>query len=130
LELRWFRNLRPCLHPWIEITPRAGGNAEFYDFVTANRLNLNPTAYMIVERMHSREHTLGEIAAELADHFDKDERELLVAVVDVYKYLESHDETVHPCWRYVILYMQHLRQYFQDARNVFVQMFFRGLAGG
>lgn len=127
LELRCFYSLRPRLHPWIEIIPRENGSAEFYDFITNRRLKLNSTAYSIVERMRSGEQTLGEIATSLAAHYGKDERELLDVVVKIYKLLEYYDETIHPFWRYMILYAQHLKCSLFDNIKAFFQIFFKGM---
>jgi hypothetical protein len=129
VELLWFRNLRPRIHPWIEITPDLEGGAEFYDFIMATRLHLNQTAYLIVKRMYAGEQTLGEIATAIARQFDQDEYKLLTAVVRIYKQLEANDATVHPLWRYLVLYCQYLHEYLIKYKDVFFQAFWRGLGG-
>lgn len=129
VELRWFRKLRPRIHPWVEVTPRPEGGAGFYDFIMSTRFNLNQTAYMIVERMCTGEQTLGEIAAELAEKFGRDEHEILTAVVRIYKQLESNDAIAYPMWRYCVLYVSRARKWLQRAVDVFMREFFRGLGG-
>ncbi|CAG0936797.1 hypothetical protein TFLX_05688 [Thermoflexales bacterium] len=124
VERHWFRRLRPRLQPWIEITALPDGGAEFYDVIMATHLHLNPTAHIIVERMRAGNQRLADIAVDLANEFGRDEQQLLTDVIQIYQTLESKEATVHPVWRFWVLWAQYIKHTYVVA---FYQYFTRGL---
>jgi hypothetical protein len=124
VERRWFRGLRPRLQPWLEITAQPGGGAEFHDVIMATRLHLNPTAYLIVRRLQAGDQCLAEIATDLAQEFGRDEQQLLTDIIQSYRILENKEATIHPVWRFWILWAQHIKHTYVVA---FYHYFTRGL---